>query len=91
MDGFFNDWGPGLATLVDSNSPTSGVDLLGMQVTNDDEYLYIKLDLGAETDLLDNLIPQTIRLYIDGDNNASTSPPKQDTVPNYESSSTHER
>lgn len=72
IDGFFDDWTPGLTTFVDDNSPASGVDLLRMQVTNDDQHLFIKLVLGSETDLLDNLTPQTIRLYIDGDNTPST-------------------
>lgn len=43
-----------------------------MQVNNDDRYLYIKLVVGTEIDLTDDLVPQTIRLYIDGDNNAAT-------------------
>lgn len=72
MDGRFDDWTLQLSTLTDPGTPTSGVDLVKMQVTNDDQYLFIKLVLGSETDLLDNLTPQTIRLYIDGDNNAST-------------------
>ncbi|MBK9761881.1 MAG: hypothetical protein IPO87_00625 [Flavobacteriales bacterium] len=72
LDGLFDDWTPALTTFVDNNSPTSGVDLVSMQVTNDDQYLFIKLVLGSETDLLDNLTPQTLRLYIDGDNNATT-------------------
>ncbi len=72
MDGRFDDWTPGLATLVDNNSPVSGIDLLSMQVTNDAHYLFLKLVVGTEIDLQDDLVPQTIRLYIDGDNNAAT-------------------
>lgn len=72
MDGRFDDWGPGLATFTDDNSPSSGVDLLSMQVTNDADYLFIKLVVGSEIDLTDNVPAQTIRLYIDGDNNAAT-------------------
>lgn len=77
MDGHFDEWGPQLATLVDDNSPASGIDLLSMQVTNDAQYLYIKLSLDSEIDLLDDLVPQTIRLYVDGDNNATTGTPVQ--------------
>jgi hypothetical protein len=72
LDGRFDDWSSGLVTLTDTDSPPSGVDLVRMQVSNDDQYLFIKLVLGSETDLLDNLTPQTIRLYIDGDNNPGT-------------------
>lgn len=72
MDGRFDDWGPGLAMLNDPDAPPTGIDLQSMQVTNDEAYLYIRLSVGAEIDLQDDLVPQTIRLYIDGDNNAST-------------------
>lgn len=72
MDGFTGDWSPALSTFTDSNAPASGIDLLGMQVTNDASHLYIRLTVGSEIDLQDDLIPQTIRLYIDGDNNSVT-------------------
>ncbi len=72
MDGAFDDWNAALSTFTDNNAPATGVDLLGMQVTNDEQYLFIKLTVGSEIDLQDDLVPQTIRLYIDGDNNAST-------------------
>lgn len=72
MDGRFDDWVTGLASLNDPDAPPTGIDLQSMQVTNDEAYLYIRLSVGAEIDLQDDLVPQTIRLYIDGDNNAST-------------------
>ncbi len=72
MDGYVDDWSPDLATFVDTGTPTAGIDLLSMQVTNDAQYLYIKLVVGTEIDLTDDLVPQTIRLYIDGDNNPAT-------------------
>ena len=72
MDGRFDDWTSNLTTLADNNAPSSGVDLLSMQVTNDDQYLFVKLVVATEIDLTDDLVPQTIRLYIDGDNNAAT-------------------
>lgn len=72
MDGRFDDWSPGLATFTDNNAPSTGIDLLNMQVTNDEAYLFIKLTVGSEVDLQDDLVPQTIRLYIDGDNNSAT-------------------
>ncbi|MCC7502453.1 MAG: endonuclease/exonuclease/phosphatase family protein [Flavobacteriales bacterium] len=72
MDGVFTDWTPGIASFTDNTTPATGIDLLDMQVSNDDQYLYIRLAVGSEVDLQDDLVPQTIRLYIDGDNNAST-------------------
>ncbi len=72
MDGRFEDWTPGLTTYVDNNAPASGIDLLSMQVTNDESYLYIKLVVGSEIDLQDDLVPHGICLFIDGDNNAAT-------------------
>lgn len=72
MDGRFDDWTSGLSTFTDNNAPAAGIDLLSMQVTNDADYLYIRLDVGSEIDLLDDLVPQTIRLYIDADNASGT-------------------
>ncbi|MBL7946943.1 MAG: hypothetical protein JNN32_12845 [Flavobacteriales bacterium] len=72
LDGHFDDWNGTLTTWNDANAPSGGVDLISMQVTNDQDLLFIKLRLGAETDLLDDLTPHGIRLYIDGDNNAAT-------------------
>ncbi len=72
MDGRFDDWGAGLATFTDNNSPATGVDLISMQVTNDAAYLYIKLVVGSDLDLQDDVVPQTIRLYIDADNTTGT-------------------
>jgi endonuclease/exonuclease/phosphatase family metal-dependent hydrolase len=72
MDGRFEDWTPDLTTFVDNNAPATGIDLLSMQVTNDESYLYIKLVTATELDLQDDLVPHGICLFIDGDNNAST-------------------
>ncbi len=72
MDGTFDDWTPGLTTFVDNNTPAAGLDLLRVQVTNDEHHLYLKLDVGTEIDLQDDLVPHGICLFIDGDNDAST-------------------
>lgn len=72
VDGRFDDWSPVLTMHNDSDAPSSGINLLSMQVTNDETNLYVRLNVESEIDLLDDLVPQTIRLYIDGDNNAST-------------------
>lgn len=72
MDGRFDDWPLTAATFTDNNAPATGIDLLSMQVANDEQYLFIRLKVGTEIDLQDDLLPQTIRLYIDADNNAAT-------------------
>lgn len=72
VDGRFDDWTPDLATFVDNNAPPTGIDLLSMQVTNDERYLYIKLVVGTALDLQDDLVPHGICLFIDGDNNGAT-------------------
>ncbi|MCB0792677.1 MAG: endonuclease/exonuclease/phosphatase family protein [Flavobacteriales bacterium] len=72
VDGSFTDWNASLATSMDLNVPASGVDLLDFQVTNDGAYLFLKLDLGQEIDLVDELVPHSIQLGIDADDDPST-------------------
>ena len=36
LDGHFEDWAPDLATLTDNEAPTTGMELSGMQVSNDE-------------------------------------------------------
>jgi Secretion system C-terminal sorting domain/Endonuclease/Exonuclease/phosphatase family len=72
IDGLFDDWNASLTTYTDTSESLTGVDLLELQVTNDDEYLFIKMKANVEFDLTDDLIAQQIRLFIDTDNNAST-------------------
>ncbi|WP_405576830.1 T9SS type A sorting domain-containing protein [Winogradskyella sp. Asnod2-B02-A] len=72
IDGLFDDWNASLTTYTDTSESLNGIDLLELQVTNDDEYLFIKMKANVEFDLTDDLITQQIRLFIDTDNNAST-------------------
>ena len=72
IDGLFDDWNASLTTYTDTSESLTGVDLLELQVTNDDEYLFIKMKANVEFDLTDDLVAQQIRLFIDTDNNAST-------------------
>ena len=72
IDGIFDDWDSSLTTYTDTNESLSGVDILELQVTNDEDFLYIKIKTDIEFDLTDNLVNQQIRLYIDTDNNAAT-------------------
>lgn len=71
MDGYFGDWLSGLPSFAEADV-YSGVNLNGIQVTNDDNYLYLKLTASEEFDLHDNLIPHTTWLYLDTDMNGNT-------------------
>lgn len=73
IDGLFDDWGNELATYKDSGESQDGIDLLEFQVTNDEEYLFLRIKANEEFDLTENdLISHGIGLFIDSDNNAST-------------------
>jgi len=72
IDGIFEDWNSSLTSYTDTNESLSGIDLLELQVTNDEDYLFIKIKSDIEFDLTDDLVSQQIRLFIDTDNNPNT-------------------
>ncbi|WP_462253191.1 T9SS type A sorting domain-containing protein [Ekhidna sp.] len=73
IDGLFDDWTSNLATYSESSESIDGIDLLEFQVTNDEDYLFLKIKANAEFDLTENhLISHEIGLFIDGDNDAAT-------------------
>lgn len=72
IDGIFDDWDSSLTTYVDTNETISGIDLLEIQVTNDDEFLFIKIKANQEFDLTDDTIAQELGLFIDTDNDTNT-------------------
>ena len=72
IDGIFDDWTPDLTTFVDTSETISGIDFLEIQVTNDNEFLFIKIKANAEFDLTDNQILHELGIFIDTDNNSST-------------------
>jgi len=72
IDGIFDDWTSNLKTITDPSESISGIDLLEMSVTNDDEWLYIKITTDNEFDISDDLIDHNIRLYLDTDNDDNT-------------------
>lgn len=72
IDGRFDDWNSGQSEWVDAPESIAGIDLLSFQVTNDEDYLYIHVILDTEIRLLDNIIPQTLYLQIDTDNDPGT-------------------
>ncbi len=72
IDGLYADWAAGLPGPTDGTESLSGVNLLNFKVTNDENWLYLKLTTNIEFDLTDNLIPHNTTLYIDADNNSGT-------------------
>lgn len=71
LDEDFSDWDTSLASYSDGVD-TPGIDLLDMQVTNDDQFLFIKWTMDTELDITDNIIPHDLRLSIDADDNPAT-------------------
>jgi endonuclease/exonuclease/phosphatase family metal-dependent hydrolase len=69
IDGVFDDWDSTFASYYDAEGDGAAYDFKSFSVTNDENFLYIKLDVTPEFKLLEN---NNISLYIDTDNNNST-------------------
>jgi endonuclease/exonuclease/phosphatase family metal-dependent hydrolase len=69
LDGKTDDWNIPVPTYVDDLQDGNLFDFRYFSVTNDEEFLFIKLDLSPEMKLLENNL---ISLFIDGDNNGGT-------------------
>ena len=75
IDGQFSDWDidSSIFYFEDSISDTDGADLLSLSITNDENFLFIKIKLDREIDLLDDFEnPSDIIIQIDADNNTNT-------------------
>ena len=75
IDGQFSDWDTdsSIFYIEDSISDTDGADLLNLSITNDENFLFIKIKLDREVDLLDDFEnPSEIIIQIDADNNPDT-------------------
>lgn len=72
IDGVYDDWTSNLATFADPVESVSGIDILEMQVSNDEDFLFIRLKIDTEIDLTTDLVPQGIMLHIDADNDPTT-------------------
>lgn len=72
IDGIFDDWDSSLTTYTDTSESIGGIDILELQVTNDADFLFIKIKANIEFDLTDNLIAQQVRLFLDTDNDPNT-------------------
>jgi len=78
VDELYDDWNASMSTYVDGQDTPGGIDLLDMQVTNDDRYLYFKLTVDRELCLGNTLVNHEIWLSIDTDNDPTTGFPEQD-------------
>ena len=75
IDGQFSDWNTDSSIFYfeDSISDTDGADLLNLSITNDENFLFIKIKLDREIDLLDDFENSSdIIIQIDADNNSNT-------------------
>ena len=75
IDGQFSDWDidSSIFYFEDSISDTDGADLLSLSITNDENFLFIKIKLDREIDLLDDFENSSdIIIQIDADNNTNT-------------------
>jgi hypothetical protein len=73
IDGNFDDWTENLARFDDAPETLSNVDLISFQITNDEHFLFIKLEVDLEVNLKeDDPIDHSIYLYLDTDNDAET-------------------
>lgn len=70
IDGRFDDW-TGITTnaITDAAADGNGLDFISMAVTNDENNLYIKIEVKDSTLISDN---NNVYLNIDGDKNSST-------------------
>ncbi len=71
LDGFFEDWTALSPAFTDGSGDagSSGIDFGGVWVANDQDYLYIRFETGADVQPDEQ---QQMRLYLDTDMNAST-------------------
>lgn len=69
LDGYFNDWANCKTTLNDSRGESDGLDFVSMDVRNDEEWLYIRIEFAEPVVLNEN---NNIYLEIDTDHDSST-------------------
>lgn len=69
LDGRVDEWITGLPEYEDDLNDGNNFDFHQFTVTNDENFLYLKLHITPETKLLED---NFIFLYLDGDNNFST-------------------
>lgn len=78
IDEEFDDWNPDSPMITDVGDSDGNIDLLELQFTNDETYLFLRLKMNVEVDIFDQYEPHDIRIYIDGDANSETGDQIQD-------------
>jgi len=69
LDGRTNDWNIAVPTYVDSENDGNYYDFKYFSVTNDEQFLFIRLGITPINKLLEENL---LAVFIDGDNNSST-------------------
>jgi len=69
IDESFEDWENCTAVYLDNINESTGVDLLNFSVTNDEQFLFLKVQFATEFDLTDN---NNFAIHIDTDNDPNT-------------------
>ena len=73
IDGFFDDWTSITNTYFDSEFDSQSTELLNFSVSNNHEYLFVRIKLGNEIDLTETYFNLAkLFIYIDADNNNAT-------------------
>ena len=73
IDGFFDDWTSIENTYFDSEFDSEFTELINFSVSNNHEYLFIKIKLGNEIDLTEPYLnPAKLFIYIDADYDNTT-------------------
>lgn len=67
IDGEFEDWNSNLTQVNESPKTTTGVDLISLSVTNNRDYLFLKIEADSEFDFSDDIINHDIKIYLDTD------------------------
>ena len=69
IDSKFDDWTDKAAEWLDATNDGDDMDFLRMQVANDENHLFIKLELSEEINLIED---HKLTLYLDTDQNVAT-------------------
>ena len=73
IDGFFDDWIGISNTYIDSEFDSQSTELLNFSVSNNHEYLFVRIKLGDQIDLTEPYFNSAeLFIYIDADNDNST-------------------
>jgi hypothetical protein len=72
IDGELDDWDGVAVAYTDASGDGSGADFGRLWIADDDRFLFLRLEVGQELDLSEN---NSLRIYLDTDDNAATGTP----------------